>query len=288
MAAHAALLGRGTGIAQALVPVELEAQPEPPGSDQPEEEIERADQDEPGVAALVAVAASTGSTATDTERQPTSVAAVGARSSRAGCSRRSRRSARRRSPASSSTSPRDRTTRHRRRPGRCRLVNRIRRSSARTPSSKTSSSRPCSGAALSTRRRVWARAGARPAHHRQISPPASSIQIVSTSTCSRAEARSAGRTISYDRIWASAAISATAAVGCGAARERLHGPDKPGGRRFCTFEGNVSVIAWMHEKLGQETHKDFLGVARLGGSDHARLFNWWNFWHHRNLGKLPS
>ena len=70
--------------------------------------------------------------------------------------------------------------------------------------------------------------------------------------------------------------------------EWLHGPDKPGGRRFCTFEGNVSAIAWTHEKLGQETHKDFLGVARLGGSDHARLFNWWNFWHHRNLGKLPS
>jgi predicted Ser/Thr protein kinase len=70
--------------------------------------------------------------------------------------------------------------------------------------------------------------------------------------------------------------------------EWLHGPDKPGGRRFCTFEGNVSVIAWSHEKLGQETHKDFLGVARLGGSDHARLFNWWNFWHHRNVGKLPS
>jgi predicted Ser/Thr protein kinase len=70
--------------------------------------------------------------------------------------------------------------------------------------------------------------------------------------------------------------------------EWLHGPAKPGGRRFCTFEGNVSVLAWTHEKLGQETHKDFLGVARLGGSDHARLFNWWNFWHHRNVGKLPA
>jgi predicted Ser/Thr protein kinase len=74
----------------------------------------------------------------------------------------------------------------------------------------------------------------------------------------------------------------------GGEEEWLHGPAKPGGRRFCTFEGNVSVLAWTHEKLGQETHKDFLGVSRLGSSDHARLFSWWNFWHHRNIGKLPS
>ena len=60
------------------------------------------------------------------------------------------------------------------------------------------------------------------------------------------------------------------------------------GRLFCTFEGNVAVIAWTHEKLGQDSHKDFLGIARLGGEDHARLFNWWDFWHHHNIGKLPS
>jgi serine/threonine-protein kinase len=70
--------------------------------------------------------------------------------------------------------------------------------------------------------------------------------------------------------------------------EWAHGTGAVAGRRFCTFEGNVSVIAWTHEKLGQESHKDFLGIARLGGRDHARLFSWWDFWHHRNVGKLPS
>jgi predicted Ser/Thr protein kinase len=70
--------------------------------------------------------------------------------------------------------------------------------------------------------------------------------------------------------------------------EWAHGTGAVAGRRFCTFEGNVSVIAWTHDKLGQESHKDFLGIARLGGRDHARLFGWWDFWHHRNVGKLPS
>lgn len=70
--------------------------------------------------------------------------------------------------------------------------------------------------------------------------------------------------------------------------EWVHGTGTVAGRRFCTFEGNVSVIAWTHDKLGQESHKDFLGIARLGGRDHARLFGWWDFWHHRNVGKLPS
>jgi predicted Ser/Thr protein kinase len=70
--------------------------------------------------------------------------------------------------------------------------------------------------------------------------------------------------------------------------EWVHGTGAVAGRRFCTFEGNVSVIAWTHEKLGQESHKDFLGIARQGGRDHAQLFNWWDFWHHRNVGKLPS
>ena len=60
------------------------------------------------------------------------------------------------------------------------------------------------------------------------------------------------------------------------------------GRRFCAPQGTLSVIAWTHEKRGQDTHKDFLGIARLRGGDHARLFSWWDFWHHRNVGKLPS
>jgi serine/threonine-protein kinase len=64
-----------------------------------------------------------------------------------------------------------------------------------------------------------------------------------------------------------------------------HGPGKPGGHRFCFFDGNDAVIVWTHEKLGQATHKDMLAIAREGGSDHAGLFGWWRFWHHR-VGKV--
>jgi TIR domain-containing protein len=67
----------------------------------------------------------------------------------------------------------------------------------------------------------------------------------------------------------------------------FHGPRKPGGRRFCYFEGNVAVIVWTHEKLGQGSHIDMIGIAREGGSDHATLFNWWRFWHHR-IGKCQQ
>jgi serine/threonine protein kinase len=63
-----------------------------------------------------------------------------------------------------------------------------------------------------------------------------------------------------------------------------HGPGKPGGRRFCFFDGNDAVIVWTHERLGQPTHGDVLAVAREGGSDHTGLFAWWRFWHHR-IGK---
>ena len=67
----------------------------------------------------------------------------------------------------------------------------------------------------------------------------------------------------------------------------FHGPGKPGGRRFCYFEGNVAVIVWTHDKLGQESHIDMIGSAREGGSDHATLFTWWRFWHHR-IGKCQQ
>jgi Protein kinase domain len=62
---------------------------------------------------------------------------------------------------------------------------------------------------------------------------------------------------------------------------------KPGGRRFCYFDGNVAVIVWLHEKLGQETHIPLLVAARRGGSDHTSLFSWFQFWHHR-LGKCTD
>jgi hypothetical protein len=64
-------------------------------------------------------------------------------------------------------------------------------------------------------------------------------------------------------------------------------PGKPGGRRFCYFDGDFAVIVWAHEKFGQATHVDFLGVAREGGVDHARLFSWWRFWTHR-IGKCQQ
>ena len=54
----------------------------------------------------------------------------------------------------------------------------------------------------------------------------------------------------------------------------------PGGRAFCYFDGEDAVIVWTDERRGQPTHKDILGIAREGGSDHVRLTSWWRPWHH--------
>jgi class 3 adenylate cyclase len=64
-----------------------------------------------------------------------------------------------------------------------------------------------------------------------------------------------------------------------------HGPGKPGGRRFCYFDGNDAVLVWTHERLGQPTHRDILASAREGGSDHQGLFGWWAVAHH-TIGKV--
>jgi hypothetical protein len=64
-----------------------------------------------------------------------------------------------------------------------------------------------------------------------------------------------------------------------------HGPGKPGGRRLCYFDGDDAVIVWSHERLGQANHRDVLGIAREGGSDHVRLIGWWSFAHHL-IGKV--
>ncbi len=64
-----------------------------------------------------------------------------------------------------------------------------------------------------------------------------------------------------------------------------HGPDKPGGRRLCYFDGNDAVILWSHERLKQPTHRDVLAVAREAGSDHANLTSWWGYAHHL-IGKV--
>ena len=62
--------------------------------------------------------------------------------------------------------------------------------------------------------------------------------------------------------------------------EWLHGPDKPGGRALCYFDGNDAVIVWTHERRDQLTHRDVLVSAREGGSDHVSLTRWWRPWHH--------
>ena len=64
----------------------------------------------------------------------------------------------------------------------------------------------------------------------------------------------------------------------------FHGPDKPGGRVFCYFDGNDAVIVWTHDRLGQPTHRDILVIAREGGSDHPGLTRWWRPTHHE-IGK---
>jgi len=64
-----------------------------------------------------------------------------------------------------------------------------------------------------------------------------------------------------------------------------HGPGKPGGRRLCYFDGDDAVVVWTHERLGQANHRDVLGIAREGGSDHVRLIGWWTFAHHL-IGKV--
>ena len=66
----------------------------------------------------------------------------------------------------------------------------------------------------------------------------------------------------------------------GGERQWLHGPDKPGGRIFCYFDGNDAIAVWTHERLGQPTHRDVLMIARESGSDHAGLTRWWRPWHH--------
>jgi hypothetical protein len=64
-------------------------------------------------------------------------------------------------------------------------------------------------------------------------------------------------------------------------------PPKPGGDRFCYFDGDEAVIVWTHKRLGQPNHRDMLATAREGGTDHAGLYTWWRFWHHR-IGKAVA
>jgi serine/threonine protein kinase len=61
-----------------------------------------------------------------------------------------------------------------------------------------------------------------------------------------------------------------------------HVTGKPGGHRFCYFDDNDHpVVVWTHEKLGQPTHIDTLGIAQRNDTNHVELFEWWNYWVHR-------
>ncbi|HXV92160.1 MAG TPA: protein kinase, partial [Pseudonocardia sp.] len=67
--------------------------------------------------------------------------------------------------------------------------------------------------------------------------------------------------------------------------EWTHGSGDRGGSRVCFFDDeNNAVIVWTHERLGQPTHADVVGVAQMSGANHASLFSWWRFWVHR-IGK---
>jgi class 3 adenylate cyclase len=66
-----------------------------------------------------------------------------------------------------------------------------------------------------------------------------------------------------------------------------HGPDRPGGRKLCYFEGNDAIIVWTHDRLDQPDHRDVLITARESGSDHAKLWEWWRPLHHE-IGKLEN
>jgi protein kinase-like protein len=69
--------------------------------------------------------------------------------------------------------------------------------------------------------------------------------------------------------------------------EWKHDNGKPGGRRFCLFENNEAVIYWSHERLGQASHRDMLGIARTDELANDDLSNWYRFWRDR-IGKCPQ
>jgi hypothetical protein len=95
----------------------------------------------------------------------------------------------------------------------------------------------------------------------------------------------------YDRIAAEHDIQRDSGrcngTNWGGERSWNHGPDRPGGRELCYFDGDDAVLVWSHEKLDQPNHHDLLGIARQGGLDHTALNTWWRFWTHR-IGKTDE
>jgi hypothetical protein len=66
-----------------------------------------------------------------------------------------------------------------------------------------------------------------------------------------------------------------------------HVSGKVGGRRFCKLEGNEAVIYWSHERLGQASHRDMLGIAKTDDLAVDQLHNWFRFWKEL-IGKCPQ
>lgn len=66
-------------------------------------------------------------------------------------------------------------------------------------------------------------------------------------------------------------------------------PPKVGGRRFCKFDtaAGEAVLYWSHDRLGQPSHRDMLGIARTDQLATDQLSNWFRFWRNK-IGKCPQ
>ena len=84
-------------------------------------------------------------------------------------------------------------------------------------------------------------------------------------------------------IRTSSATGKCNAFSWGGERAWLHGPDKPGGRVLCYFEGNDAVIVWTHQRLGQPSHRTS-SLSRARAERPRRADPWWRPWHHE-IGK---
>jgi len=61
--------------------------------------------------------------------------------------------------------------------------------------------------------------------------------------------------------------------------EWLFSAGRPGGQRFCYFEGDFSVFVWSHPASPSEPDEpNTLIRTRAGSTDQGRLFAWWRFW----------
>jgi predicted Ser/Thr protein kinase len=66
-------------------------------------------------------------------------------------------------------------------------------------------------------------------------------------------------------------------------------PPKVGGRRFCAFDtaAGEAIVYWSHERLGQASHRDMLGIARTDQLAIDQLSSWFRFWRNK-IGKCPE